>query len=550
MLTKEQKNLGMRYAMLCVLNTDIARQDYSCLQQLYEFDHIDNKRLVKRLHEHRFIAYSPKDTIFTDMAHIIFEDSKDNPAIIETFSGIYSKKYPDITQKIAFIEKQYERNIQEIKNPLQSKYPSYYYFGLFLIFRSDILPDCEMFGFDFNEFCSMVTFALLTTDYNLNDENYIFNSGEEIFTSPQYTRFLKKRKEELVEVANKYYKDKEITTDNLAKSLEDVLILKSDSMHTRLNATIDDIVTNSARDLLIENYCGAVWYRQVTSMPDKTKEYALGYRPDIDELIDLYYKNVVKNTCRRYMTESKGESISKIYLARECTTGSPLTDLISIMYMYNLSIYCKLFTTLLEDYYTNFSWEKLTRKSLSIRYENIISSLQGQINVYVDKISLLTEQNSMLRQQISKNTNADMLPYERTITDLNKKIANKDSEIALLKQQLESKERYIELLSSVDDPEIQEEVNLDKLKEKRYLFVGHIKEALPQLYREFPNSLFMENENFSLQNIKVDGIVMLIKYMSHAQFYKINSTASLSDTPIIRCNTKNINTIYNVMNSL
>lgn len=72
-------------------------------------------------------------------------------------------------------------------------------------------------------------------------------------------------------------------------------------------------------------------------------------------------------------------------------------------------------------------------------------------------------------------------------------------------------------------------------------------EEMPELYKKFPNSLFMDSENFSLINAKVDGVVMLIKYMSHGMFYKVKATNSLGDIPVVKCNTKNINTVYNAM---
>ena len=242
--------------------------------------------------------------------------------------------------------------------------------------------------------------------------------------------------------------------------------------------------------------------------------------------------------------------MSMLYLARKCMSESPLVDLYAIMYMYNLSIFSKLFTVSMEDYYRNFSWEKITQQALSVRYENIISALEAQMKVCLEKVSSLAEQNQMLLAQMSKKTDSDILPYERSIADFANKLNAKDEEISSLKIQLASKEKYIELLLSADDPDVQEEINLDELKQKRYLFVGAAKEALPQLRKEFPNSLFMETEGYSLKNIKVDGVVMLIKYMSHAMFYKVNSTAALTNIPIVRCNTKNINTIYHTMSTI
>ena len=138
----------------------------------------------------------------------------------------------------------------------------------------------------------------------------------------------------------------------------------------------------------------------------------------------------------------------------------------------------------------------------------------------------------------------------RYFIGLNKKIQEKDSQIDSLKDQIASQNEYIELLLANEEPESRITIDIEKLKHKRYLFVGHIKEALPQLYAQFPNSLFMENETFDLKNIKVDGIVMLIKYMSHSMFYKVNATSALAGIPVVRCNTKNIDTVYSKMQEL
>ena len=45
----------------------------------------------------------------------------------------------------------------------------------------------------------------------------------------------------------------------------------------------------------------------------------------------------------------------------------------------------------------------------------------------------------------------------------------------------------------------------------------------------------------SINNLKVDYIVMLIKWCSHAMYYKVKS--ALYDTPIININTKNLDRV-------
>ena len=103
-----------------------------------------------------------------------------------------------------------------------------------------------------------------------------------------------------------------------------------------------------------------------------------------------------------------------------------------------------------------------------------------------------------------------------------------------------------EFITELNKNEIELQKNtysLETLQSKRYLFVGRIGDTLPELKHRFPNSLFMETESYNLSQIDVDAIVMLIKWMSHSMFYKLKSSRKLSNTKIIMCNTKNIDTI-------
>ena len=124
-----------------------------------------------------------------------------------------------------------------------------------------------------------------------------------------------------------------------------------------------------------------------------------------------------------------------------------------------------------------------------------------------------------------------------------KVIEDKDSEIADLKRRLEYQEFFISELNKPEVEEVNNTYDLEMLQSKRYMFVGHISDALPDLKYKFPNSIFMESETANISNVEVDVVVMLIKWMSHSMFYKVKATGSLSQTKTIMCNTKNIDTV-------
>lgn len=215
--------------------------------------------------------------------------------------------------------------------------------------------------------------------------------------------------------------------------------------------------------------------------------------------------------------------------------------------MYNIDVFTKMFMNLLEDYYKNFSWEKIVNQEVSARYENIITTLESDIQSMKNSLERANAKIQVFNDQLRKEKDSEIIPFERAAAEFEKKMEEKDKEIEKLKQQIRSRDEFIELLENVDDGEIPETIDIQTLQAKRYLFVGNIKEAMPELHRKFSNSLFMENENFSLTSIKVDMIVMLVKYMSHGMYYKIKAANTLSNIPVVMCNTKNIDTVYAAM---
>ena len=112
-----------------------------------------------------------------------------------------------------------------------------------------------------------------------------------------------------------------------------------------------------------------------------------------------------------------------------------------------------------------------------------------------------------------------------------------------MKKQLAYQEQFISELNKTDNEDVNSTYDLELLQSKRFLFVGHISDVLPEIKHKFPNSIFMESETSHLSGIEVDAVVMLIKWMSHSMFYKVKATSALSQKMIVMCNTKNIDTI-------
>lgn len=119
----------------------------------------------------------------------------------------------------------------------------------------------------------------------------------------------------------------------------------------------------------------------------------------------------------------------------------------------------------------------------------------------------------------------------------------------LLNKKLAMQEEFIDMLNTpVEDArDSVDQKDISVLQAKRYLFVGFADEALPDLRKVFPNSVFMNTENIVISNINVDAVVYLIRYMSHGMLYKIRSEAKLADTPFVYCNGRSLNSVYSDM---
>ena len=266
------------------------------------------------------------------------------------------------------------------------------------------------------------------------------------------------------------------------------------------------------------------------------------YVPDVDGLIRNYFKSYVATRYIEQVMEKK-QGFNKITLSKDCIPESYEMVYQTILCMYEMDVLYKMFALMQKQYYKDFSWEKITKQDIATRYEDIISDLEQTITDKENSIKSLIQKNSTLSLQITADNSKQTTPLVAENNKLLKVIEDKDSEIADLKRRLEYQEFFISELNKPEVEEVNNTYDLEMLQSKRYMFVGHISDALPDLKYKFPNSIFMESETANISNVEVDVVVMLIKWMSHSMFYKVKATGSLSQTKTIMCNTKNIDTV-------
>lgn len=581
----EQKIVeSCRRMMVLLLTTELRLRDYSTLHQMCERLKITNEELIKISHTDRGIDYSLTETIYTDMICAIYKKSDPkidrNLFVFKAFYEIVSKKYTKMSQKIEKYEEaafggereKAERRWDDIMRSFgkladNDKTVAPFMATLFILCCpirefSDIHRDLVSNAIEnsYDEFELHSNHYLKDNDFLNEDDFYFYSEAAEkeslIFESDLYKKYIVTKLKEMIEYYNKTYMfNFEPTAYGLPKfmsSLQHHLKNHASDETQGYDMSPNGIPRFSLRNIMSKHHLSPKWLMQATGKARKNFSFAMDFEPNASKILTDYYTEYIKQDYR-YQKYFGGEPFTEEYFYEKFILQSnptPEEAYINLVHNYQTETLVFLVTKLKDEYYRNFSWERLTKKTISQRYEDIISSLENELE---REKKAHTEQVQVLKNKIDVLTEKDALDelsvrYAQITETLNKKINDKDNEILELKNHLASKDAYINALLTLDDnDDLEEHGDISSLQSKRYLFVGYANEALPELKKTFPNSIFMDSENTSLMNLKVDAIVMLIKYMSHSMYYKVMSSGLATEVPIVRCNTKNINTIYTCM---
>lgn len=552
-LTKNDRMIGIKYNTMMVLMTDIHNRRYDELQQLYEaLNLITNEKLVSKLEEKRNIGEMFTDTIYVDILLVIGDYLTNKPELIDLFESLYCKRFPYTSKSFYDWERQYKSNGYITKSKKLNLSEGENYFLHFLFYRSEVFtqPDKVLRGFNFERDKELLNYSFYLSDKNIMDDQFVFCSDESeiedysthftenkepVIQSKFFERYLVRRRNELAEYLN-------IEEKRIAEYIHSEMKSHSKDGISPVRQGAVGLIETFTKNIIANHNGGTTWYNNMTAT-NNSKEYDNGfhYVPDVDLIIENYFKSYV---ITRYIEEvGKRKGFTKLTLSRECIPESYETVYQIILCMYEMDVLYKMFSIMQKQYYRDFSWEKVTNQDLTTRYEHIISDLELIIKEKESRINLLSQKNQVLSAQITANNSKQTAPLVAENNKLLKVIEEKDDIINDLKKRLQYQEEFITELNK-NEIEIQNNTySLEVLQSKRYLFVGRIGDALPELKHRFPNSLFMETESFNLSQLDVDAIVMLIKWMSHSMFYKLKSSGNLSQTKTIMCNTKNIDTV-------
>ncbi|MDE6435051.1 MAG: hypothetical protein K2L07_12580 [Lachnospiraceae bacterium] len=518
-----------------LLREDIMNHDYIRIEKLFESAHISTEQLVGMIDIQRPIIGGFKNSINYDIEKLLCWEILSNSTLNELFVSLYSEVYGDGFKIAQGIIQNGDECMREKMRDLGNEESA---FCCYLILNSDCASD----GKNLDDYILILLKASAVhsmygsvNDYEANDElnkEVTFSGTEDsVLFSKQFERFLSNRKAEiaeLLEVEECEVSDTILTDMNFD---EDVLEKFYPSRITKL----------ISRFVVMENNGSFQWLNQFAGSGYGMPDY---YKPDVDKIIRTYYMVQVIMMYERFIN-NEGR-FTKLDLSREWEID-PERDMQGICYMCCLDVFYHMFMEMMKECYKVLPWSDTISENKKKQYEQMEADLNKIIEEQKKQIDSMSGQISLLESQYKKDIcdskNKIATKYERESGKLNKKIEQKDKEILRLKAYIKSQEEFIALQDNTE-PEDVELVDEGHLQSRKYLFVGDAEEALPELKKKFPNSIFMQSETANISKVSVDMIVFLTKWMSHSMYYKVKNSKIYQKVPSVMCNTKNINRIY------
>lgn len=288
--------------------------------------------------------------------------------------------------------------------------------------------------------------------------------------------------------------------------------------------------------MYLESRGGAAeWIREILSPKNDYLEFhgirrrGFEYEPDIDNLIEQYCRGKVRVVQMKY-----GE-LTRPMLRTECVPLTALEDIEAISFLYYLDVVFEMLRRVRYRYYREFSFETFSGETQEAGYSSAISEFKKINESQAEKIRELRESLHMKSEEQAAAVLESERAHMQEIKALRTILQERDEEILRLKERL----AWQEALTYAVENDISEnvtDIDVAIIRTKRYLFVGY-PEALAELRREFPTSIFMTSETSTrLRDIQVDAVVVLTRYIKHRTYYKIRSEKNLDGVPLIYCN--------------
>lgn len=510
-------------------------KDYRLIKRMHNIMGITNGEIYNKSLISPFVKANDENDFFYDLIAVIHDKSREDYSVLSIFNEVLHAVFPSPTSssEIPVLLREYA-HLYADKTRFEKNKSAYF----------ELVSDIR------HHYISRQNAETQTAI----DTHVTFNTGEPIFDDPLFRKYIGRRLEELAAYCCKFYKRDDVTIDNIY----DVLLEGMRSHSAREEEPLHDACI---RTTYFQVYAG------INKMVRRTLNRLGGpeltfvthtqfinegkaYLPDMEALVTDFFKEYVRIRTFRHVTDhwdysqDKGVSISKLYLSRECIPD-PAYVHSSIQFLFNIELLNHVYNELRKRYYLDFSWEKQNYIASEQALKDDLSEVRRMLSDVQSRLDSANEKVQFYKAQaeVSRTMQNSPVILARTESLFEKKLDQKDEEIARLRRELAFKDAYIELISQPDEEIATTTYDKDVVAAHKYLFVGRWQEAYPGLKKAFPNSVFLDSPAKDI-SADVDAVVFLIKYMSHALFYKVQNAASLNDVPRVYCNNRNINNIY------
>ena len=517
-----------------ILEYDVIHEKYANVQILHEMVDPDYSRLLKQRskNKNRFVHMnitSIESIIFFDIIKVIIDEFARNDVIRKKFIEIYAHKFPRTKEIIKRVRKTDAVFLNEnIPDDVETAIE--YLFVIVVLGEDDEFNNLAIWRTKKPVFESSVDFRedLLKGLYRLNFPK----EDESVLRSAAFKNYIRKNRDKLCEYCG--CRDDRLALHIIMSVSDEVLakdIEKSDYSIF--------IPPNISKQLILST-------NQISNFAHSDMMYNSGFDDEIDDIDRIINDYYVTRAVREMLLEKS--NFTKLYLSRECVTDDPGNDLEEIISLYNMDVLCKMYNTLMDLYYQSFSWERITGVDKNTIYRNNLKKLENEIGKLKSKIDSLSKENDSLKISNMKDKNDAIYEYEAENKRLRKQIAELTEKIGHQAFEIDSQNELIDELQNKLPDIVYDVVDIDYLKQYKYLFVCNRNDKLlSQFERCFPNSIFMNTPTKDIDLVKCDYIIFITKYISHSIYYKVKQSNVYRDVPNIMCNSTSVKSIMSEM---
>ena len=377
---------------------------------------------------------------------------------------------------------------------------------------------------------------------------FTFENGESIEKSEEYQKLYKKVNFLLIDYLKKRYNTNCIDENNWADFVGNKIHM---GLHgkTPNEITVDSLdcldraIFQGINTLACEDYHFS--YDALTNvMGDMSigRMKGLNYYPNVSDLYITAFQALVEAFCLEHPGKCTYQKnfFEKLFPFMSKNIEGLYNNLV---YLYYIDCIYKVLENNRDEYYYNFPWFYDIEKQDTPETTPVSSLPQKETTNIRDGHAELNAQYERERKRVIEISRR----HSHELAEKDRVIDARDGEIATLKQQLQLQQEFMALFNTEEETEIADTVDINSLYGKRFLFVGKVYESYSALKKNFPNSIFMESETANLKSLKVDGVVLLIRNMSHSMYYKVMQSNQFTELPLIYCNSRNINNVYQAM---